>query len=129
MVTHFMRNGLFTPLITTHKDSCGKVMCLSHVCLFMGVCVGGGGVSFPAHITSHMTQGREVCIWGRGGKLHRGGGLSRHPPPPSTDTWDTTGYVNKRVVRILLECSLCCICDCNKGAIDTEAMSLFPYFL
>ena len=77
------------------------------------------GISFQACITGHMTgdlhpggspfQGSAptgVCIQEGLGRPHLvciGGGLGR---PSSQDTWDTTGYVNKRAVRIRLECFL-----------------------
>ena len=77
------------------------------------------GISFQACITGHMTgdlhpggspfEGSAptgVCIQEGLGRPHLvciGGGLGR---PSSQDTWDTTGYVNKRAVRIRLECFL-----------------------
>ena len=58
---------------------------------------GGGGVGFPACITGHMTRRSASGVSAyKGG----GGGGGQTLPPVLRDT------VNKREVRILLECVL-----------------------
>ena len=67
----------------------------------------GGGVGFPACITGYMTKGRRAASEGgasKGEGVHPGGsaskGLGTPPPRALQDT------VNKRAVRIPLECNL-----------------------
>ena len=67
-----------TIFITGRKRSLGQGKCFPR-------CLSTGGLA-----SQHASQ---VCL--------SAGGVGRPP-----DTWDTTAYVNKRAVRILLECIL-----------------------
>ena len=84
--------------------------------MFSQACVipsvqGVWGVGFPACITGHMTRGSASRGCASRGSAFRGRGFciqgvgQTRPPPALQDT------VNKRAVRILLECSFVYFAD------------------
>ena len=103
---------LFQLIFTAHKRSLGQGNVFTDVCLSTGgrgsasrgsasvgegVCIQGGRGS--------ASKRGDVCIqrgWARGGGLHQGVGQTPLPQHGLRDT------VNKRTVRILLECILVC---------------------
>ena len=96
-------------IFTTRKRSLGQGN------IFISIChsVPGWGGGFPTCITGHMTRGvciQEVCISGLvcfQGVCIQGvciqGGWAEPPSEIHGILWDT---VNKRAVRILVECFL-----------------------
>ena len=84
-----------TEYLSPANEVWDKVMFL-HLCV--SFCSQGG--DFPACITDHMTRGGGLLP---GGSASRG--LGQTPPPQILQN-----TVNKRVVRILLECILVSVC-------------------